>query len=61
MIAVVQFDAASAALLERLGAEERLPNLAALRARGRRIELDTPAPRFPASAYQCLYRGVEVG
>ena len=61
MIAVVQFDAASAALLERLGAEGRLPNLEALRARGRRLELDTPAARFPASAYQCLYRGVEVG
>ncbi|HEX2096404.1 MAG TPA: alkaline phosphatase family protein [Solirubrobacterales bacterium] len=61
MIAVVQFDAASASLLDRLGAEGGLPNLAALRRRGRRVELDTAAAHFPASAYQCLYRGVEVG
>ncbi len=61
MIAVIQFDAASAALLERLGGEGRLPNLEALRRRGSRIELATPAEHFPASAYQDLYRGVEVG
>lgn len=61
MIAVLQFDAASAALLERLGGEGRLPNLEALRERGSRIELETPAEHFPASAYQDLYRGVEVG
>jgi predicted AlkP superfamily phosphohydrolase/phosphomutase len=61
VIAVVQFDAASASLLERLEAEGRLPNLAALRRRGHRLELETPAAHFPASAYQCLYRGVEVG
>lgn len=61
MIAVIQFDAASAALLERLGGEGRLPNLEALRRRGTRVELETPAEHFPASAYQDLYRGVEVG
>ncbi len=61
MIAVIQFDAASARLLERLGGEGRLPNLEALRARGTRIDLETPAEHFPASAYQDLYRGVEVG
>lgn len=61
MIAVLQFDAASARLLQRLGAEGRLPNLEALRARGRRVELEGPAAHFPASAYQDLYRGVEVG
>lgn len=61
MIAVVQFDAASARLLERLGGEGRLPNLEELRRRGRRVELETPAAHFPASAYQDLYRGVEVG
>ncbi len=61
MIAVLQFDAASAALLDRLGAEGRLPNLDALRARGRKLELGNPADHFPASAYQTLYRGVEVG
>lgn len=61
MIAVLQFDAASAALLKRLGAEGRLPNLEALRARGTRLALEGPAEQFPASAYQDLYRGVEVG
>jgi predicted AlkP superfamily phosphohydrolase/phosphomutase len=61
VIAVIQFDAASARLLERLGGEGRLPNLEALRRRGTRIELETPAEHFPASAYQDLYRGVEVG
>jgi predicted AlkP superfamily phosphohydrolase/phosphomutase len=61
VIAVLQFDAASVDLLSRLGAEGRLPNLEALRARGRRIDLEGPAEHFPASAYQSLYRGVEVG
>lgn len=61
MIAVLQFDAASAAVLERRGAEGRLPNLEGLRERGTRLELEGPAEHFPASAYQCLYRGVEVG
>jgi predicted AlkP superfamily phosphohydrolase/phosphomutase len=61
VIAVIQFDAASARLLERLEGEGRLPNLAALRQRGTPLELETPAEHFPASAYQDLYRGVEVG
>lgn len=61
MIAVLQFDAASAALLDRLADEGRLPSLAELRRRGSRVELETPAEHFPASAYQDLYRGVEVG
>jgi predicted AlkP superfamily phosphohydrolase/phosphomutase len=61
VIAVLQFDAASAALLQRLGAAGRLPNLEALRARGETVELESPAEHFPASAYQTLYRGVEVG
>jgi predicted AlkP superfamily phosphohydrolase/phosphomutase len=61
VIAVIQFDAASARLLERLEGEGRLPNLEALQQRGRRVKLETPAEHFPASAYQNLYRGVEVG
>lgn len=61
MIAVLQFDAASAALLERLRGEGRLPHLEALRRRGTEIPLENPAEHFPASAYQTLYRGVEVG
>ena len=61
MIAVVQFDAASAALLAKLEGAGRLPNLAALRRRGTTLAMETPAEHFPASAYQDLYRGVEVG
>jgi predicted AlkP superfamily phosphohydrolase/phosphomutase len=61
VIAVIQFDAASAALLGRLTGEGRLPNLEELRRRGSRVELETPAEHFPAGAYQDLYRGVEVG
>jgi predicted AlkP superfamily phosphohydrolase/phosphomutase len=61
VIAVIQFDAASARLLERLEGEGRLPHLRALRERGSKIPLETPAEHFPASAYQNLYRGVEVG
>jgi predicted AlkP superfamily phosphohydrolase/phosphomutase len=61
VIAVLQFDAAGAALLERLQGEGRLPNLQALGERGTRLELESPAEHFPASAYQTLYRGVEVG
>jgi predicted AlkP superfamily phosphohydrolase/phosphomutase len=61
VIAVLQFDSASAALLERLAAEGRLPNLEALRGRGTTVSLESPAEHFPASAYQTLYRGIEVG
>lgn len=61
MIAVIQFDAASASLLQRLENDGRLPNLSSLRKQGTEVELETPARHFPASAYQDLYRGVEVG
>jgi predicted AlkP superfamily phosphohydrolase/phosphomutase len=61
VIAVLQFDAVSAPLVERLEAEGRLPNLSALRSRGETVALDGPAAHFPASAYQDLYRGVELG
>jgi predicted AlkP superfamily phosphohydrolase/phosphomutase len=61
VIAVLQFDSVSPALLRRLGEAGRLPNLEALRARGERLDLASPAEHFPASAYQTLYRGVEVG
>jgi predicted AlkP superfamily phosphohydrolase/phosphomutase len=61
VIAVIQFDAASASLLKRLEGEGRLPNLGALRRQGTRLDLEGPAQHFPASAYQDLYRGVEVG
>jgi predicted AlkP superfamily phosphohydrolase/phosphomutase len=61
VIAVIQFDAASASLLERLGHEGRLPNLEALKGRGTKVDLETPADHFPAASYQTLYRGIDVG
>ena len=61
MICVLQFDAASVAALERLLAAGRLPNLAALTGRGRRLELETPATDFAAGAFYTLYSGVALG
>jgi predicted AlkP superfamily phosphohydrolase/phosphomutase len=61
VICVLQFDAASLAVLERLLAAGRLPNLAALGERGRRVELETPAADFAAGAFYTLYSGVELG
>src|SRR5438132_2989374 len=60
MLGVVQFDASSVQLLERLLAEGRLPTLAALRTRGRWIGLETPATHFPAGTYATLYSGLGV-
>lgn len=61
MICVLQFDAASVAVVARLLDEGRLPALAALAARGRRVELATPADHFAAGAFHSLYSGVELG
>lgn len=60
MIAVLQFDAASRSLLERLLAEGRLPVLAELQRRGERHALQTPATHFAAGAFHTLYSGVEL-
>ncbi|MFY9578046.1 MAG: alkaline phosphatase family protein [Gaiellaceae bacterium] len=60
MIAVFQFDSVSVPLMERLLAEGRLPTLAGLRARGRMLELETPATHFPAGSYATLYSGLEI-
>lgn len=60
MIAVLQFDAASRSFLDRLLPAGRLPVLAALQARGRRHELQTPATHFAAGAFHTLYSGVEL-
>ena len=61
MICVLQFDAASVAVVDRLLAEGRLPALAGLIGRGRRLKLDTPANHFAAGAFHTLYSGVEIG
>ncbi|HUR86739.1 MAG TPA: alkaline phosphatase family protein [Solirubrobacteraceae bacterium] len=61
MICVLQFDAASVAVLDRMLAEGRLPALAGLIERGRRVELRTPADHFAAGAFHTLYSGIELG
>ena len=60
MICVLQFDAASVAVVERMLAGGRLPVLGELIARGRRLELATPADHFAAGAFHTLYSGVEL-
>jgi predicted AlkP superfamily phosphohydrolase/phosphomutase len=60
VICVLQFDAASVAVLDRMLAEGRLPVLAGLAERGRRIALETPAAHFAAGAFHTLYSGVEL-
>lgn len=60
MLAILQFDAASARLLDRLLGEGRLPTLAGLRERGVWHDLDAPATQFAAGAQHTLYSGVEL-
>ena len=61
MICVLQFDAASVAVVDRMLGAGRLPALAGLIARGRRLTLATPADHFAAGAFHTLYSGVELG
>jgi len=61
LICVLQFDAASVAVIDRMLGEGRLPALAALIERGRRLELATPADLFAAGAFHTLYSGIELG
>jgi predicted AlkP superfamily phosphohydrolase/phosphomutase len=60
VIAVLQIDAVSVSLLEQLIAAGKLETLAALRARGRWLALETPATHFPAGSYASLYSGLSV-
>ncbi|MDQ2649359.1 MAG: alkaline phosphatase family protein [Actinomycetota bacterium] len=57
MLTILQFDAASARLLDRLLGDGRLPTLAALRERGTWLDLDAPATQFAAGAQHTLYSG----
>jgi predicted AlkP superfamily phosphohydrolase/phosphomutase len=61
LICVLQFDAASVAVVDRMLGEGRLPTLAGLVGRGRRMDLRTPADHFAAGAFHTLYSGVELG
>ena len=60
MICVLQFDAASVAVVDRMLAAGRLPALAGLIERGERMALQTPADHFAAGAFHTLYSGVEL-
>ncbi|MFP5364044.1 MAG: alkaline phosphatase family protein [Thermoleophilia bacterium] len=60
MICVLQFDAASVAVVDRMLAAGRLPVLAGLIERGGRVALETPADHFAAGAFHTLYSGVEL-
>jgi predicted AlkP superfamily phosphohydrolase/phosphomutase len=60
MLAVLQFDSPSLAVLDRMLAKGRLPALAGLRARGVWHELETPATHFAAGAFHTLYSGTEL-
>jgi predicted AlkP superfamily phosphohydrolase/phosphomutase len=61
LLAILQFDAASASVLARLLADGRLPVLAGLRERGIWHDLDAPATQFAAGAQHTLYSGVPLG
>src|SRR5690606_11482711 len=58
VLAILQFDAASARLLSRMLAAGDLPALARLRERGVWHDLDAPATPFPAGAQTARYGGV---
>jgi predicted AlkP superfamily phosphohydrolase/phosphomutase len=61
VLTIVQFDAASASVLRRMLAAQRLPSLAGLIERGLWHDLDAPATQFAAGAQHTLYSGVELG
>jgi predicted AlkP superfamily phosphohydrolase/phosphomutase len=58
MLAILQFDAASVSVVDRLLRAGRLPTVAALRGRGVWHELEAPATQFAAGAQYTLYSGV---
>ena len=60
MLAVLQFDSPSLAVLDRMLDAGRLPALAGLRGRGVWHELETPATHFAAGAFHTLYSGTEL-
>jgi predicted AlkP superfamily phosphohydrolase/phosphomutase len=60
VLALLQFDAAAVPVLERLLADDRLPNLAALRRRGTWMPIDTSATIFQSATYPTLCSGIDV-
>jgi predicted AlkP superfamily phosphohydrolase/phosphomutase len=60
VLVLLNFDAAALPLVEQLVAQDRLPAVADLLARGRRFALETPATYFPAGTFPTLYTGLEL-
>lgn len=61
MLAVLQLDSPSVAILERMLQQRRLPILAELRARGQVTALEASTTLFEAALYPTLYSGVDIG
>jgi len=61
MLALLQFDSADLAVVERMLADGRLRTLAELRGRGRWHRLESPGTILAAATYPTLYSGLEVG
>ena len=61
VLALINFDSSSSALLEQLLAEGMLPVLASLRERGCLVPLETPGGVMSASTYASVWSGVEPG
>jgi predicted AlkP superfamily phosphohydrolase/phosphomutase len=60
LLALIQFDAASLQIVERMLTEGRLPALAEIRRRGEWRTLDAAATILQSSTYPTLYTGVDV-
>ena len=61
MLAILQLDAISRPLVERMLGEGRLSTLAGLSARGEWRKLRTPATYYTGATHPTLYSGVELG
>ena len=61
MLAILQLDAISRPIAERMLGEGRLPTLAGLSARGEWRKLRTPATYYTGATHPTLYSGVELG
>jgi predicted AlkP superfamily phosphohydrolase/phosphomutase len=61
MLAILQLDAISRPIVERMLGEGRLPTLAGLSARGEWRTLRTPATYYTGATHPTLYSGVELG
>jgi len=61
VLAILQLDAISRPIVERMLGEGRLPTLAGLSARGEWRKLETPATYYTGATHPTLYSGVELG